>query len=215
MDVVQGKHSFRLDDAAFTARVAGFSAILIDIGTGDGRFVRHIAQSDPRCFAAGVDACRENLNSAARRAPSNALFVIANAYALPGELHGLAARITINFPWGSLLDGLVRGAPALLDGLSSIARPGAVLEVRLNGGALAEAGWGLEVGAARVRQALRDAGFAGEPVVGMDAAALRTFPTSWVKRLAFGRDPRALYLRSAYGVVNEEHAHQGLGALAG
>jgi hypothetical protein len=29
----------------------------------------------------------------------------------------------------------------------------------------------------------------------MDREALRTFPTSWARRLAFGRDPRALLLR--------------------
>jgi hypothetical protein len=28
----------------------------------------------------------------------------------------------------------------------------------------------------------------------MNAAALRSFPTTWAKRLAFGRDPRAVSL---------------------
>jgi hypothetical protein len=33
-----------------------------------------------------------------RKAPDNALYVIANALALPKELGGMASKITINFP---------------------------------------------------------------------------------------------------------------------
>ena len=67
------------------------------------------------------------------------------------ELGGMASKITINFPWGSLLTALLDGEPRLLEGLLAISRAGAALEVRLNAGALAEAGYTLESGAARIR----------------------------------------------------------------
>jgi hypothetical protein len=67
----------------------------------------------------------------------------------------LASGITINFPWGSLLMGLLDGESGLLEGLRAIARPGASLKVTLNAGALAEAGHTLDSGGARVRRALR------------------------------------------------------------
>jgi 16S rRNA (adenine(1408)-N(1))-methyltransferase len=197
MEVIQGKHSRQVDAAALAVRAGSYDDILLDVGTGDGRFVQAVARACPTTFAIGVDACRENVRKASRDGLPNALYVIANALALPVELCGLANHVTINFPWGSLLEGLIEGAPSLLDGLRTAMRPGAVLEVRLNAGALAEAGWSLEQGGAAVHRTLRTAGFSvGSPRL-LDAAALRACPTSWAKRLAFGRDPRALYLRAA------------------
>jgi hypothetical protein len=146
-------------------------------------------------FVIGIDACRENLVEVSRRSSSNALFVIANAQALPHELHAIAAHITINFPWGSLLEGLLTNDSALMASLAAVMRPNAALEVRLNGGALAEAGWSLEQGADRVHEVLTDNGFSLRQNVVLRAHDLKSFPTTWAKRLAFGRDPRAVYLR--------------------
>jgi hypothetical protein len=64
----------------------------------------------------------------------------------------------------------------------------------LNGGALAEIGWSLEAGAEQVREALAESGFAMRHCMMMTTNELKLFPTTWAKRLAFGRDPRAMYL---------------------
>lgn len=199
MEIIRGRHASFIDSWALAERLAGRASIHIDLGTGDGRFVQHIAESRRDDFAIGVDACRENLRTVSQRAPGNALFVIANAQRLPPELAGLAAQITINFPWGSLLEGLVSGDPDLMAGLVGIASLDAVLEVRLNGGALAEAGWSLEAGGAGVRAALAANGFTMRPPVALTAQDLKACPTTWAKRLAYGRDPRALYLRGRAG----------------
>lgn len=196
MEIIRGKHASFMDSSAFGGRRADYDRVHIDIGTGDGRFVAHIAQANPRIFAVGIDACRENLHEISRRAPSNALFVIANAQALPPELHASAAQVTINFPWGSLIEGLVNHDPALLAGLYAITQTDATVEIRLNGGALAEAGCSLDDGTERVRAALAVNGFAVRPPKLLAAAELKAFPTTWAKRLAFGRDPRAMYLRA-------------------
>jgi 16S rRNA (adenine(1408)-N(1))-methyltransferase len=127
MECIRGKTSAGIDAAGLDA---GNDDVLIDVGTGDGRYVIHVARTRPSWFAVGVDACRENLRKASRRAPANALYVIANALALPKELDGMASKVTIHFPWGSLLVGLLDGEPGLLEGLLAIARPGAALEVR-------------------------------------------------------------------------------------
>jgi 16S rRNA (adenine(1408)-N(1))-methyltransferase len=195
MEIIRGKYTSFMDASAFAERLAGYDTIFMDIGTGDGRFVRQVAQTCPKGFVVGIDACRENLREVSRRAPANTLFVIANALALPPELHGLAAQITINFPWGSLLDDLLANDPALLAGLVAVARPKAGLEVRLNGGALAEAGWSLEAGADRVRDVFAVNGFDMRSPIRLMARELRSYPTTWAKRLAFGYDPRAVYLR--------------------
>jgi 16S rRNA (adenine(1408)-N(1))-methyltransferase len=140
----------------------------------------------------GVDTCRDNMRVGSRTAPENALFLVADALALPGELQRLATSVTVNFPWGSLLRGLLDGHPGLLAGLRAVGRAGLSLEVRLNAGALADAGWTIESGGAHLAIILRRAGFAVRAPAIMTPAQLRAYPTTWAKRLAFGRDPRAI-----------------------
>jgi 16S rRNA (adenine(1408)-N(1))-methyltransferase len=193
MELIQGKRSHNVDRGWLAARAAT-SDVLLDLGTGDGRFVRQMAIAHPHRLCIGVDACRENLWAESRTAPPNAIFVIANALALPPELHGVAAQITINFPWGSLLRGLLDGT--LLGELQRVAQPHAALDLRLNAGALIEAGVAFEAGATTIRHALLGHGWRCGPWRAMDAPALRSFPTTWARRLAWGRDPRALALRA-------------------
>jgi 16S rRNA (adenine(1408)-N(1))-methyltransferase len=198
VECIRGKTSAEIDVDRLAAGVAGYDEVLIDVGTGDGRYALHVARTSPTWFAVGVDACRDNLREASRKAPSNALYVIANALTLPWELDGMASKVTINFPWGSLLKGLLDGEHILLEGLLVISRPGATLEVRLNAGALAEAGYNLESGGARIRRALYEGGFDVDDLVWLDARELRQCPTTWAKRLAYGRDPRAVCLRAMF-----------------
>ncbi|HMA36625.1 MAG TPA: class I SAM-dependent methyltransferase [Chloroflexia bacterium] len=195
MESVRGQRVARVDAPTLSRQLAGYPHTLIDIGTGDGRFVRHVAAAWPGYFAIGVDSCAANLRERSRQTPPNALYLVASAHALPPELARCATHLTINFPWGSLLAGLLDGDSAVLAQLTAVAGPGALLEVRLNGGALAEAGWALAPGMAQVQHGLARAGFVLRAPVSLGADALRACPTTWAHRLAFGRDPRALYLR--------------------
>jgi hypothetical protein len=95
-------------------------------------------------FFIGVDACRENLRTNSRSKLPNALFVIASAQALPQELNGLASHVTINFPWGSLLESLLGSEGSLASQFQYITRPFAGLDIHLNAEALVTAGWTLE-----------------------------------------------------------------------
>jgi putative methyltransferase len=197
VECIRGKTSAEIDADALAAGMAGYRNALIDIGTGDGRYVLRVARTSPNWFALGVDACRENLRKASRKAPPNALYVIANALALPRELDAVASKVTINFPWGTLLTGLLDAEPMLLEGLLAITRPGATLEIRLNAEALREAGYTLKSGVTRARQALDNGGFAvAGDQLWLDARGLRRCRTTWAKRLAYGRDPRAVCLRA-------------------
>lgn len=195
MEILRGKQTSFISTDTFTEIRHAYDSLHLDLGTGDGRFVQHHAQGSPRCLVVGVDASRDNLRAVSRRAPANALFIIANAEALPPALTGRVAGITVNFPWGSLLTGLLTAESAVLAGLRAAAQPGAGLDIRLNAGALAEAGWSLEDGAGQAQRALAANGFLMRPAAHMTVAALRAFPTTWARRLAFGRDPRALHLR--------------------
>ena len=121
MECIRGKTSAEIGVDRLAADVAGYDDVLIDLGTGDGRYVLHVARTNPTWFAVGVDACRDNLRKASRKAPSNALYVIANALALPKEeLDRMASKVTINFPWGILLTALLDGEPLLVEGLLAL-----------------------------------------------------------------------------------------------
>jgi len=191
METIRGRRSLDLDLTELTNRLANYDRIILDLGTGDGKFVHCLADSFPRRFIIGVDSCRENLREYSRAKLPNMLFVIANAQALPRELNGLISHITINFPWGSLLESLLTGDPTLTRGLESISRPRAQIDILLNGGALAEAGVDLEEGAEQIRENLLEAGWQIKAPALMDVCALKNHPSAWAKRLAFGRDPRA------------------------
>jgi hypothetical protein len=196
MESLCGKQTFSVDAPDFAARLQGYQQVMIDVGTGDGRYVQHVAHSSPERFVIGIDACREQLAHVSRKSLPNALYLIASAEALPAELSGLASHITVNFPWGSLLTGLLESRSKVIAHLQMIAQPGATLEIRLNSSALLQQGWSLVEGGLLVQQALQRSGFKLKPSLTLDAEALRTYPTTWAKRLGYGRDPHALLLRA-------------------
>jgi len=192
METIRGKTSLDLDLNGLTDRLANYQRVILDLGTGDGRYVRYLADRNPGWFVIGVDACRENLREHSRAKLPNALFVIASAQELPRELNGLISHVTINFPWGSLLESLLAGDSKLMCGLESISRAVTSIDLRLNGGAMVETGTVLEAGAKKIHNNLLRAGWQVNAPVSMNAHALRSFPTTWAKRLAFGRDPCAV-----------------------
>ena len=194
METIRGRKSLELSTNGWKDQLADYNRIILDLGTGDGRYARALAEKHPDWFVIGVDSCRENLHEHSQTKLKNLLFVIASAQNLPPELEGLVSHITVNFPWGSLLGSLLAGDSKLMCGLKLISRQRASLELRLNGGALAEAGKTLEAGTDKIHYNLLQAGWQIERPVLMDAGALKTFPSTWAKRLAFGRDPRAMML---------------------
>lgn len=111
--------------------------VVIDIGTGDGRFVSASAKANPNKFFIGIDANAKPLEKPSMRATRkpakgglpNALFVQAAVEDLPEELNGSADEIHIHFPWGSLLRAAVTGDPHFLAALSRLAAPECLLEL--------------------------------------------------------------------------------------
>ena len=113
------------------------SGIVLDIGTGDGRFVSASAKADPKRFFIGIDANAkplEKLSTKVTRKPAkgglpNAMFVQAAVECLPEEFVGIADEIHINFPWGSLLGSVATGDRTVLLSLRSVLKPKATLKI--------------------------------------------------------------------------------------
>ena len=113
--------------------------VIIDIGTGDGRFVYQSARQNPNKFYIGIDPNvrpLEKISEKIHRKPSkggapNVLFVQAAVEELPPELDGVADEVHVHFPWGSLLRVFAAGDVDLLRIVRRICSTGAMLEVVL------------------------------------------------------------------------------------
>jgi 16S rRNA (adenine(1408)-N(1))-methyltransferase len=187
--------------------------VVIDVGAGDGRYAYESARSDPGSLYIAVDTDAAALAEYAYRAGrkparggiTNALFVVAAVERLPRELEGLAERVRINFPWGSLLRALLAPEPQVLGAIARLLLPGSTAEVILAYDP------GHDTGA-----------FAGDPLPALDQARIETelvpayraaglpirtwrrlnqdealaVPSSWGRRLLHAR-PREVFLVAA------------------
>jgi len=155
-----------------------FRAVHVDFGTGDGTFVRRMARAQPDFLFVGVDAIADNLREASRRAGPNALFGRLALEDAPADLAGFADRLTVLFPWGSLLRAVAGDDLAALARLRGICKPG--VEVRFV----------FEPVRADLERLHRDAGFAlsGRSLRVEEA---RDLPTTWAKKLGYSGRPRS------------------------
>ena len=111
--------------------------VIIDIGTGDGRFVYQSARQNSNKFYIGIDPNTqplEKISEKIHRKPAkggapNVLFIQAAVEDLPAELNDVADEVHVHFPWGSLLRAVATGNVAVLQNLRRICAQGALLEV--------------------------------------------------------------------------------------
>ena len=111
--------------------------VVVDIGTGDGRFVYRSAQENPNNFYIGIDANTKPLEKISMKATRktskgglpNVLFVQAAVENLPEELNETADEIHIHFPWGSLLRAVILGDESVLQSLRRICAPDCLVEI--------------------------------------------------------------------------------------
>jgi 16S rRNA (adenine(1408)-N(1))-methyltransferase len=111
--------------------------VIVDIGTGNGRFVYNSARANPSKFYIGIDANTkplEKISMKATRKPAkgglpNVLFVQAAVESLPEELNAAADEIHIHFPWGSLLRAVTSGNENVLQSLRRICAPECLVEI--------------------------------------------------------------------------------------
>ena len=96
------------------------------------------AAREPDTLFVGVDANAAAMADSSRRvwrgraALPNALFAVAAAERPPEALHGRAESLTVNFPWGSLLRGLLGENEAVLAGVATLMAPGGEARILLS-----------------------------------------------------------------------------------
>jgi 16S rRNA (adenine(1408)-N(1))-methyltransferase len=98
------------------------------------------ARKHPDRLFIGIDAVAPAMADASRRAAakparggvSNALFVHASLEDLPCDLAAVADRLTVNYPWSSLLRAVARPDIGLLSKIAALAKTKATLDVLVN-----------------------------------------------------------------------------------
>ena len=108
--------------------------MVADIGTGEGRAVLARAAAEPASLVIGVDAApgamADASRRAARRGPANAMFLAAGAAEMADSpLAGRVDLVTVTFPWGSLLRGVVGLEPGVSAGVGALVAHGGRVEV--------------------------------------------------------------------------------------
>jgi len=216
--IQRGKKQDLIDAARFTELCTAHEAVEIDLGTGDGRYVLREARAQPERLCIGLDAVAANLvktSSQALRKPTrggaaNALFVIAAIERLPELLTGCADRITVNFPWGSLLEAVILPRAEVLGAIAALGKPGAEIEILINLGIFEDPEY-----AARLELPDLDQTYLDEALVPAYAAAgiaveLAQFlrgpapvRTTWGQRLTLGSGRATLHLRATVAPEGE------------
>jgi 16S rRNA (adenine(1408)-N(1))-methyltransferase len=185
--------------------------VIIDIGTGDGRFVYQSARQNPNKFYIGIDPNvrpLEKISEKIHRKPSkggapNVLFVQAAVEDLPPELDGVADEVHVHFPWGGLLRAFAAGEVDVLRNVRRICSPGAMLEVvlgldtsrdrseieRLNIPELTT-----DYVATQLLTRYRSAGFDVFEHGSVSATEWSKFETSWARRLQNNEHRSVVYL---------------------
>jgi ubiquinone/menaquinone biosynthesis C-methylase UbiE len=186
--------------------------IIVDLGTGDGEFVSTLARANPDRFIIGLDPNQQGLeNTSAKiyKKPGkgglkNALFVLGSIESLPEELDGLANQIYINFPWAGLLKGLLLADAVVWNAIKRVCKPGALIDILFSYEKTAEENEFAKAGLPDIDLEylqgitapwIEKLGFKIIELKNVGAEEIKRYPSTWAKKLSFGRDRKYYYLR--------------------
>lgn len=186
--------------------------IIVDIGTGDGEFVNKIAKKYPDRFIIGIEPHHKGLERISARLDKkpakggikNALFVLSKVEEIPEELNGIANQVFINFPWAGLLKGLLLVEDMTWGPIKRICKQGALIDILFTYEDATEKNEFKKLGLPDISIAylknmvaakLVDNGLKVLEIKDVNYTDIKKFPSSWAKKLGYGRDRKYFYLR--------------------
>ncbi len=215
MQILSSGKPETIDAEALQMRLQPYQRVHIDIGTGDGRNIYKAALQDPDTFFIGIDPVRENMLEIAKKSAkkpakggaANMLLVIASAEALPPELSGIADSVSVYFPWGSLLECIIKPVEETLAKITGLMKPRAAFTFITTYSDSYEEGEMQRRGLPQLSLAyfqdeayvsrLRALHLIVTECTEYDNEFVKQFNSLWAKRLAFGRK-RAFYRVSGH-----------------
>lgn len=129
---IRGKQIVELAAAEFAELAGRYRAVVLDLGTGDGKHALQLSRQRPDQLVVGLDAAKDNLRKVSGRASAaNLIYLWAAAERLPPELTGIG-ELHVLMPWGSLLRGMLDDGSAMLTELAGRCTPDARFLITLN-----------------------------------------------------------------------------------
>ena len=216
--LVCGRRIEEVDAAGLRAWMRRYDVVVVDLGTGDGRWLYRLARSHPAVLCLGIDANAGALRDVSYRASRksargglpNVRFIAVPLEALPRGLQTVADEVWVMFPWGSLLRAVLRPEPSLLRGFAGILKPQGVLRVAINESVLGQPSILGKMGiAAHSPQGLYGALRAGYNEAGLTITGCRhgaaRVRSSWGGRLGQGADLRTLWVEAVKHGDGRDH----------
>ncbi|MBW6441518.1 class I SAM-dependent methyltransferase [Patescibacteria group bacterium] len=133
MLVVIGNKKEELKKDGFQNLINGYENVVLDIGTGDGRFVYKKALENKTNFYVGMDPAEKQMEiyskKANRKRLKNCLFIVGSVNNIPPELFSCINKIYINLPWGTLLENIAKGNVNFAEKVHNLLKKDGVLEI--------------------------------------------------------------------------------------
>lgn len=216
-----------IEPARIREAAARHARTVVDLGTGDGRAVIVEASLDPTTLVIGIDADARTMAELSRRAAAspakgghpNAIFLASGVELLPPALDKIADRVTVRFPWGSLLRGAIGVDREVAGSIARLVGSAGTLELALSivehdrlaardpaddarlqsptsDAAFARLGRPFDDSdVERIRSVYGDRGLTLLGVEPMTREAVAAYGSSWARRLRVGRDRPAWRVR--------------------
>lgn len=134
LNVIKGKNIIPTDKLKINTT---YQRVVIDLGCGDGKETYKQASIHTKNFYIGIDANfagLEEISHKSDRKPAkggleNIIFIHSAAEQLPDELNEIADEVQVNFPWGSLLKGVILAEDDFMNNITKVSKDRAVLEI--------------------------------------------------------------------------------------
>ena len=203
MKCVKGNKIIELDKTELDQLINAYEETVIDLGTGDGRFVYKNASANPKALFIGIDTLAVNMAEYSKKARKeklyNALFVVGSLEILPTELNYAADRLFIILPWGTLLQTIVNVSEVGVKTIASLLKPEANLEIifgydqRLEPSEFKRLDLPSEINEDLIKDVIAPAflNYGKLTLTSTETLAktdLENFESSWSKKIAFGNE---------------------------
>lgn len=207
MKTIKGNKTVEITKKELTDLVNQYKTVVVDLGTGDGRFTYKSAKENPNCLVLGIDPSQKQLELYSKRVNKekfeNALFVLGSVEKLPQELTEIANIVYIYFPWGSLLGGIARADEKIINNIASLVKPNGKLEIIFGYSQNAEPSESRRLGLDKldyekiqteIIPIFERCGLKLNQLVNLEKEELLKIHSSWGKRLIFGQERKIFKL---------------------
>lgn len=208
MLLVKGNKTLEINKEDLKNIVGQFKKTIIDLGTGDGRFVYENASLKPDTLFIGIDPSQTQLKEYSKKSQkkklTNVLFAVGSLEIIPEGLNNVADTVYIILPWGTLLQNIVKPNIETVKTLKNLLKPKSEIEIILgytqeNEPAETERLQLPEINENFVRTQIiptfETESFKLEEYRNLNKVSLSKFKTTWSKKLSFGKERPLIYIK--------------------